>query len=81
VLFSTGLPHTELRAQSAPGFPCALSQKEGQRNGKTPDAVAPREDFARLAQGTEAISADGFSWRLSLFAAGMPAIVMPVGMR
>ena len=35
VLFSTGLPHTELRAQSAPGFPCALCQREGQRDGTT----------------------------------------------
>src|SRR5215207_4282935 len=26
--------HTVLRAQSAPGFPCALSAREGQRIGK-----------------------------------------------
>jgi len=26
--------HTVLRAQSAPGFPCALCQREGQRTGK-----------------------------------------------
>src|SRR5262245_21744048 len=29
VLFSTGLSHTVLRAQSAPGLPCALCQREG----------------------------------------------------
>src|ERR1700754_4305307 len=27
--------HTVLRAQSAPGFPCALFSKEGQRDGRT----------------------------------------------
>ena len=32
--FATGLSHTGLRAQSAPGFPCALIKEEGQRIGK-----------------------------------------------
>jgi hypothetical protein len=43
VLFSTGLSHTGLRAQSAPGFPCALCQREGQRDCKT-QAKSRREN-------------------------------------
>ena len=33
--FSVALLHTVLRAQSAPGFPCALSWKEGATRCKT----------------------------------------------
>jgi hypothetical protein len=35
--------HTVLRAQSAPGFPCALSSREGQRVCKT-QAKSRREN-------------------------------------
>src|SRR5262249_26460127 len=34
VLSIPDFPHTGLRAQSAPGFPCALFQGEGQRDAK-----------------------------------------------
>ena len=37
--------HTVLRAQSAPGFPCALSAREGQRNCRT-RAKSSRENAA-----------------------------------
>ena len=47
VLFSSAFSHTGLRAQSAPGFPCALFSREGQRNGKTPGTAVPR-DRSRL---------------------------------
>ena len=40
--------HTVLRAQSAPGFPCALCQREGHRNCKNPGENKPRER-ARLS--------------------------------
>jgi hypothetical protein len=40
VLSCRYFPHTGLRAQSAPGFPCALSSSEGQRDAK------PRADRA-----------------------------------
>jgi len=33
--------HTGLRAQSAPGFPCALFSREGQRVGKAQAKIAP----------------------------------------
>jgi hypothetical protein len=35
--------HTALRAQSAPGFPCALYSKREQRNSKTRAKTLPRE--------------------------------------
>src|SRR5689334_21708330 len=35
VHFFTTQSHTVLRAQSAPGFPCALYSREGRRTGKT----------------------------------------------
>src|SRR5262249_17926778 len=37
------LSHTGLRAQSAPGFPCALFKKEGQRDANNPGENLPRE--------------------------------------
>ena len=43
VLFATGLSHTGLRAQSAPGFPCALIKEEGQRDANT-QAKSRREN-------------------------------------
>src|SRR5689334_11264258 len=45
VLFSTGLSHTVLRAQSAPGFPCALCS-EGATEIAKPGQSMPRDHLS-----------------------------------
>jgi hypothetical protein len=88
--FATGLSHTGLRAQSAPGFPCALIKEEGQRIGKT-QAKSRRENksaflyprhrekrerrpFACLARGASSVSSR-WSFRKHRF----PEFAVPSG--
>src|SRR5437762_6561237 len=43
VCFLLLLSHTVLRAQSAPGFPCALSKERGTMRWQNPGQIMPRE--------------------------------------